>query len=163
MKSITYDEFLKLNPCWLTDGRAEKLARISKRKKEWTAVDILKLEDVDAKDKLWAVFEAGLIPDPIAHEWSCRCAERALKAAGIEEEPGNASWNAIHTKRRWLRGEATDEELAAARHAAWEAARHVAWEAAWAVARDAAGDAARDAERKWQVEELVKMLKEAGE
>ena len=62
----------------------------------------------------------------ILHEFACWCAEQALKAerkAG--REPDERSWAAIRVKRRWLKGQATDEQ--------WEAARAAAREAAWAA------------------------------
>ncbi len=66
---------------------------------------------------------------------------------------------ALDVAERFARGEATVEELAAARDAArdaawdaargaaWGAARDAAWGAAWAAAWDAARGAARDAAR----------------
>lgn len=81
------------------------------------------------------------------HLFACDEAERALKAANIEDE---RSWKAIRVKRLWVDGKATDEELDAAREAAWgitgvvaslaapEAASAVAWVAAWNTAWDAA-------------------------
>ena len=87
--------------------------------------------------------------EKVLHEAACRFAEHALTIAGIKDDGSNASWNAIHTKRRWLKGEATDDELAAAMDAAGYAAR-------------AAADAAWAAERDWQEAELIKLLKEAG-
>lgn len=48
------------------------------------------------------------------HEFACRCAETALRTAKVEDV---RCWQAIETKRKWLRGEATDAELAAARDA----------------------------------------------
>jgi hypothetical protein len=82
------------------------------------------------------------------HEFACRCAETAMKTAKVEDQ---RCWAAIETKRRWLKGEATDEELDAAWDAAWDAARDAAWDAArdaaWDAARDAARAAARDAAR----------------
>ena len=100
------------------------------------------------------------------HLFACWCAEKALCVAGVTDE---RCWDAIEAKSKWLRGEISDVELAAARDvawvaraaagdaawaaaqgvawaAAWDAARAVAqtvaWAAAWAAARDAAGDAA---------------------
>ena len=85
------------------------------------------------------------------HEFACWCAERTLKAAKVKDP---RPWGAIKTKRLWLKGEATDKELAvardaardaakdAARDAAWDAARDAAWDAASAAAKDAARDAA---------------------
>ena len=70
----------------------------------------------------------------LLHEFACWCAERALRAerkAG--RVPDKRSWEAIRVKRRWLKGKATDEELAAA----WDAARDAAGAAARAAARDA--------------------------
>ncbi len=74
------------------------------------------------------------------HEFACLCAGDALRTARVKDV---LCWQAIETKRRWLRGEATDAEL----DAAWDAARDAAWDAAWAAARDAARAAARDAAR----------------
>lgn len=114
--------------------------------------------------------------EKLLHEFACRCAERALTRAKVTDE---RSWNAIKVKRAWLKGEATDAELASARAAAWPAAwdaaraaaRAAAWAAAWDAAWDAAGDAARaaaggtaawHAEMDWQNDELLKMLGEEG-
>ena len=97
------------------------------------------------------------------------------------------SKNAVEVLEKYANGEASKEELAVARDAAWAvagdaaraaawdaaraaawdaawdaaraAARAAAWAAAWAAARDAALDAARDAERKWQIRHLLKLLK----
>ena len=83
------------------------------------------------------------------HLFACDEAERVLRVAGVDDPRCTA---AIATKRRWLDGEATDEELDAARAAAREAAREAAWEAArvaaCAAAREAARDAAREAARE---------------
>jgi hypothetical protein len=38
------------------------------------------------------------------------------------------SWAAIEMKRKWLKGKATNDELAAAGDAAWYAARAAAWD-----------------------------------
>jgi hypothetical protein len=84
----------------------------------------------------------------ILHEFACWCAEQALlqeREAGREPDP--RSWAAIEAKRKWLRGEITDNELADARDAAWDAAWAATRSAAWDAARAAAWDAARDAAR----------------
>ena len=57
------------------------------------------------------------------HEFACLCAEDALRTAKVEDV---RCWQAIETKRKWLRGEATDDELTAAWDAAWAAARAAA-------------------------------------
>jgi hypothetical protein len=112
--------------------------------------------------------------DRTARLFACDCAERVVHSTGPDER----SVNAIVTARRFAIGEATKEELAAARRAAWDAARTAAstaaWTAAWDAAWDAAGDAAGtaacaaareagwvvareagwDAGRQWQTERL---------
>ena len=185
MKTVTLEEFKGFSPCWLEDPeKAAKLEEIGSRKAEWTALDVLNLEEVSEEDRLWAVLREEFLPAELLHEFACRCAERALKAAGVTD---TRCWNAIEAKRKWLKNEITDEELAAARDAARAAARAAAWAATWYAARDAAWVAARDAawvaaraaaraaawvaakdaawvaERKWQVEELKNMIKEAEE
>ena len=79
----------------------------------------------------------------VLHEFACRCAEDVL---ALVDNPDPRSLAAIEAKRRWLRGEATDSELAAAQAAAW-AAGAAAWAAAWDAARAAAWAAARAAAR----------------
>jgi hypothetical protein len=86
--------------------------------------------------------------EPLLHEAACHFAETALRVANVTDP---RLWAAIEAKRKWLRGEITNEGLAAARDAAWDAAwaaaRDAAWDAAWDAARDAAWAAARAAAR----------------
>jgi len=85
----------------------------------------------------------------ILHEFACTMATDALHFA-----EARSAWvdprarAAIETKRRWLRGEATDAALHASENAAWSAAG-AAWNAAgavWNAAWGAAASAARSAE-----------------
>ncbi|OHC90158.1 MAG: hypothetical protein A2095_11275 [Sphingomonadales bacterium GWF1_63_6] len=104
-------------------------------------------ERLDASDKscsrersvLWIADAATVL-----HEFACAVATDALhlaEARGARVDP--RSWAAIETKRRWLRGAATDAELHAARSAAWSAwsAARSAESAAWSAARSAAWSA----------------------
>ena len=102
----------------------------------------------------------------IMHEFAVWCARRALKTANVTDQ---RCWEALRVKLHWLKGKATDEELAAARDAAgaaaWDAARDAAWDAAgaaaWDAARAAAGAAAGAAERQWQTARLMEYLYQA--
>ena len=96
---------------------------------------------------------------------ACDCAERPLhreRQAGREPDP--RSWDVLRVARAYAVGAASQDQLDAARDAAWvawaardaardaawDAARDAAWdaaEAAWAAARAAAWDAARAAAR----------------
>jgi len=68
------------------------------------------------------------------HRFACDVARETLDRHAPDFQAG---YVAVETKLRWLAGNATDNELAAARYAARDAA--------WDAARDAAWDAARDA------------------
>lgn len=173
MKTITYEQFLKFEPCYLYNpDKKELMDSIAQRRERWSALDILELSEIPSEDRIWAALWAELIDAPLLHEFACRCAERALRRV---ENPDPRSMRAIEVKRAWLRGEATDEELVAAEAAAWAAAEAAAGAAAWTAAEGAAWDAARyaaraaaldaaeAAERQWQIEELQKMLMEVVE
>jgi len=87
--------------------------------------------------------------------WSARRVQHLMR------DPRSVA--ALDTRKRWLQGEATDEEMEAARAAAsaaaWAAAdasAAAAWDAAWDAARAAAWDAERAAQRA----ELERMLGE---
>ena len=155
MKTVTLEQFLTFKPCWLREesGR-ERLEHIASRKKEWTALDVLRLPDkeVSPADKLWAVLREDFIDERTLHEFACICAERALTLAEVKDE---RCWNAIKAKRAWLRDEISDDEL----YAAWAAA----WAAESAAARAAAWAAASAAEKKWQCEKLIEILESEGE
>ncbi len=166
MKSISLEEFKGFRPCWLKTAAGERrLEEIGSRKERWTAMDILDLpeSEVSAEDKIWAVTKTEIIEEEKLHEFACRCAEEALK---LVKDPDPRSVAAIEAKRKWLKGEITDEELAAARDAAWAAARAAAraaaWDAAMAAAYDAAcaadSDAAWAAIRKKQVAILRELI-----
>ena len=148
MKTITYEDFVRFSPCWLTDDEerneyAAQLVRYRKMRDKWSAIDILRLDDVIAEDRLWIVLRGELIDAPILHEFACRCAERSLARI---DKPDERSVAAIEAKRKWLRGEISDDAMDAARAAACAAARASARSAAYAAARASARSAAWDAE-----------------
>jgi hypothetical protein len=144
----TYKDVMDLNPCYDPVERGYCTP-------DWTgtALDVLLAERIPSEDKLYVVLNDGWIPDRVLHEFAIWCADEALKRVG---NPDPRSLNALEVKRRWLRGKATDEELAAARAAAWDAAR-AAMDAARAAAW-AAMDAARAAIRDAQVARLIEIL-----
>ena len=133
----------------LQGGFFEMLKRCREMRDEWAALDILRLDDMPTYDRLEIVLREELIDAPVLHEFACRCAERALS---LVDNPDKRSLAAIETKRAWLRGECSDDDLAAASAAAWDAARDVAraaksaaWAAACAATSAAVSAAARDA------------------
>jgi len=95
-------------------------------------------------------------------EFALWCAERVRHLM-----TDSRSTNALDVAARHLRGDATDEELAAATAAAWDAAwaaayaawdaawdeAYAAWDAAWAAAAAAAEHAAQRAELERMLEQ----------
>lgn len=160
MKTITYEDFVSFKPCWLVfeeerDKHADQLSRYRAIRDEWSAIDILRLDEVDAEDRLWLVLREELIDAPILHEFACRCADRAIARIG---KPDSRSVAAIEAKRKWLRGEISDDELDAAWDAALAAAKYAARAAARAAAMAAARYVAKATESAWQIAELMRML-----
>ena len=180
MKTVTVEQFRNFGPCWLeTAAGRQRYARVAAMRDEWSALDVLALDGVSNEDKLWAVLREEFIDAPVLHEYACRCAEYALT---FVREPDSRSIAAIEAKRKWLRGEISNDDLTAARAAAgaaaWAAAdaaagaaaraaanaaraaaRDAAWDAAWGAAWGAA-NAARDAAWEHEVEILRELLEE---
>ena len=146
MKTVTPEQFKEFGPCWLETAEGRKrYARVAAMRDEWSALDVLALDGVSNEDKLWAVLREEFIDAPVLHEYACRCAEYALT---FVREPDSRSIAAIEAKRKWLRGEISNDDLTAARaaaDAAWAAACDAANAAARAAACDAANAAARAA------------------
>lgn len=119
--SITVEQIMAHDPC--KDYPEERVRRLISEGK--TPLEILDLP-IPAEDRIWVLTRSGMLPSVMQHEFALRCAEDALL---IWEQycPGDTRPRvAIETKRRWLGGEATDEELAAASGAAWAAERDAA-------------------------------------
>jgi hypothetical protein len=143
MKTVTVEQALAFGWCY----SEEKIRALAGDKTEWTALDVLRLTSIPAKDRQYAVLSPEFLEDNIMHEFACLCTEDVL--AHIDT-PDSRSVRGIETKRCWMRGEATDAELdaahAAACAAAWDAANAAAWGAtefseyavAWAAANAAA-------------------------
>ena len=174
MKTVTPEQFKEFGPCWLeTAAGRKRYARVAAMRDEWSALDVLALDGVSNKDKLWAVLREEFIDAPVLHEYACRCAEYALT---FVREPDSRSIAAIEAKRKWLRGEISNDDLTAARAAAARAAAAwavnaaanaaraaAAWDAnaaAWAAAAWAANAAANAAAWEHEVKLLKELLRE---
>ena len=111
---------------------------------DWTgtALDILRDERIPPRDRIWVVTRPGRIDDTTLRLWAVWCARQAL---ALVADPDPRSVAACDVAERFALGAATDDELAAARAAAWDAAyaawaawdAYAAWDATWAAAWDA--------------------------
>ena len=153
LKTLTVDDIRSFRPCY-------DPTRFLPEDWRGTVIDILKVKDCTAKDRMWVVCREELIDARTLRLFAVWCARRAIKLIG---NPDPRSVNACDIAERYANGDATDQELAAAwadaLDAAWDAARDAAlaaaratawdaaWDAAWAAARAAAWNAARAADR----------------
>ena len=154
---------------------------------EGSVIDILNIADCPAKDRLWVVLREKFIDAKTLRLFAVWCAREALK---LIDKPDPRSIAARDVAERYANGEATADELAAARDAAgaaaWVAARAsalaathatheaaggaarasalaaawVAVRAAWSAAGDAAWDTAWTAAGGAQIEQLKSMIKD---
>ena len=134
----TLNKIREHNPC--ADGWAKLLRHLGKTHADDKPLPLATiLASNGLNDALWCLRAVD------GHEREIRlyvvwCARRVQH---LMTDPRAVS--AIDVAERYANGEATDEELRAARDAAWAAARDAARDAAWTAARDAAEAAARTA------------------
>ena len=136
MKRITYKLINTFNPCY------DPIRYISECYDE-TLVDFLKLKNIPARDRLWVIVRHQLLTDNQLHHYGLACArlvEKHSKDIRVKQ------CNDITAK--FLKSEATLDELSAAAESAWSAelAAESAARSAWSAARSAAESAARSAE-----------------
>lgn len=102
------------------------------------------IEQIWLRDDLkpeWRIWVASrVLPDKDLRLFSCWCVRQVWHLLTDER-----SRNAVEVAERYAVGDATEEELVAARDAAWAAARDAARDAAQAAAQAAARAAAADA------------------
>lgn len=164
MKTVTLEQILKWNPC--SDYSERRLKKLAAGRTEISAQEILDL-NIPVEDRLWAVLRNDFFTDSELRLLACDFTEHTLHIFE-RAHPGDARpRETIEVARRYAHGEATDEELAAARRAArlvaWDVARRVArraaWGAAWGAARGVARRVARRAaEYAWQIEKVREYL-----
>lgn len=139
---ITIDYILSREPCYTREELEEMFA--GRAYVHWRTV----IKEAKPQDAIWLLCHTDFIPEKKLHLLGCDFAEHTeLKKAGKA---------LVQLKCDWVAGKVTDEELEKAKAADWAAycAAHRA--AAWAANR--AAD--YKAERKWQLEQIVKAIKE---
>jgi hypothetical protein len=104
--------------------------------KDWAVANCKTMQDVWDTAKpdwlIWLACAKGVLTEKEQHRFACWSVRQAWHLLADER-----SKKAVETKERWIEGEATDKELAAARSAAMDGAM----DGAWSAARDAARSA----------------------
>ena len=144
MKTYTLADIRALSPCY---DPADKVSE------DWTGTvaDILRLENVEAKDRFWVA--TRLLDDRTNRLFAVWCAREALK---LVETPDPRSVAACDVAERFAFGKATKKQLAVA----YASADAAAYAYAAAAAASAAYADVRKRERQWQVRELIKLIEE---
>ncbi len=174
LRTITIDDIRDWNPCY-------DPSRYIPEGWTGTALDILRLKECPAKDRLWVVLREECIDTKTLRLFAVRCAREAMRLTGWADPRSVA---ACDVAERYAHGGATKTELEAARNAAWSAvyaavraaaARAAAYAAAYAASRAAVrasraaawtayvvaravADAADAVAREQQAEWLIEML-----
>ena len=149
-KKITFKDLVAMDPCYHPSeiGIPENYSA--------TVADFIKEYREKVKNKeniIWVLCRNDYMTDRDMRLFAVWCAREALK---LVDNPDQRSIDACDVAERYANGDATDEELVAARGAAWAACAAraaLAASAACAASRassassasSAAGDAARDA------------------
>ena len=112
MKTITLQQIRELSPCY-------DPSKYLPENWEGTVIDILNVEQCNADDRLWVVLHEDFIDAKKLLLFAVWCARDALK---LVPNPDTRSIEACDVAERYANGEATKEELDAARAAASDAA-----------------------------------------
>ena len=144
LKSLNWSDFDQHKPCYSPQERYGDFSG--------TILDILKDERVPDDEKIWAFTREGIMDDRTLRLFAVGCARKVQHLMADQR-----SINALGVAEDYANGLASDEELAAAKKAAWEAweaaraaawsAARAAWASAWEAAREAAWSAAWEAAR----------------
>ena len=123
MRTFTLNDLRAFDPCYDPNKYLPE---------DWkgTALDILNVDTCPIEDIFWIVLRNEFLSDRDLRLFAVWCVRQALAIPGNENEVCS---NTCDVAERFANGEATQDELDAARAAAWDAAGA----AARAAARDA--------------------------
>jgi hypothetical protein len=124
-----------------------------------TVEQIWQRDDLKAEWRIWIATRPGVLPDSTLRKFACRCVREVWHLLTDER-----SRKAVEVAEKYADGLATDDDLAAARAAAWDAAwaaagtaTRAAWEAA-GVTRAGAWAGAWETVSTRQAEILLEMV-----
>lgn len=124
--SATVEDLLSWEPCDPYDE--DRIRTLASGRERWTAREVLRYAKIPPGDRLWVVLRPELLPVGVLHEFACQCAERVLPIYEKRYPNDQRLRTVIDTKRRWVRGEVSDEHLDIARTYANLAVLDTEWE-----------------------------------
>lgn len=139
-------DILNFNPC--DEYTEEKIYELFKSVgcKKYITIDKLFKVNIPHDDFFWLILRTDFIPEKELHMIAIWCFERIAQPIWEKYYPDDKRpQEAIKIKKLWLKGKATDQQLAAAVAAARAATGAAAGDAARAATGAATGDATGDA------------------
>ena len=112
--TCTVEDVLSWDPC--DPYNEARLRDLAGGKERMTALEILDLP-IPTQDAFWVVLRPELIPERTLRCFACDCAEHVLPLYEAKHPGDDRPRRAIDVARRYADGQATREELTAARAA----------------------------------------------
>lgn len=141
LKKATIEDLISWGPCY---GNA-KIRRIVGGVTEFDALDVLKRDDIRARDRLWVVLRREMLDEKTMQLFSCYAARSVLDIYERDHPGDSRPRTAIDIAERYANGNATYAEMRGARNDAWYVARYTDWFLAWYAVNDGAWEAANSA------------------
>ena len=140
-KTVDADLIMSFGPC--VDWPKSRIREVVP--KRFSLIEFLRNTAIPARVRLWVALEGVFLTDRIMRLFACDCAERTLmrerergRHSDPSRDPDLESWNAIEVSRRYAVGDATEEELYAAREAALGVVQDIKRASPWVIKRASA-------------------------
>jgi len=160
MKTINRKYVESLNPC---ESRWRNALKYYKDF-NGTVLQFLRLRNINVSDKFWVVLQDRILPNNILNEFACRCAEHVLPIFEKKFPFEKRIRKAIEAKRMRRKGIEIDRfTFVSITDPVWGARQACVWAIAgqpYSAVMEAREVAKRvRAEEKWQLKELIKLVK----
>lgn len=161
MTKLNVEFFNSHNPCYPAENALGEGW-------EGTILDVLENKNIPADDRIWTATREGVLSDKTLRLAAVQFVRKTPISGGktvFDLLADERSKNALLIAERYAKGQAADEELAAARDAAAATAAKAAFAAATAAAAaaahaDTATAAAYSVARNTQIDILIEVIKE---
>lgn len=143
LKRLTIDDVMKLNPCMSRNEVTELFGGIE----SIDALDVIndwERDELSAYNVLWVITHGEMASERTFRRFAAYCAREALKF--VSPDPRYIA--AIDCAFAHADGDATNDELAAMRNAAWYASQDAARRIVWAAVSETSHEAAWESSQK---------------
>ena len=134
---ITVGDLKRWKACYWCDEGDERAKEYEARTDPAgvTPLELARFSWIPMGDRLWVLLREEVIPAERLHLLGCEFTEMALPVFEKEFPDDSRLRDAVETKRRWLRGEATSGELEDVREMIYDLINSIPYSLAWDVIR----------------------------